>query len=318
MKNLFYKLFIMILSLIFYSLKGQRIPSIESQNNQILSLERQKSFEIGFLDSQMLGSYKIAVGYIKTVNLIFPAPLHAVDLGSGDIVADKFDEVDNILRIKSLENRPFPETNISAVTKDGKYYSFIVNYSKNPEILSYQLRGNDFSGSTKTWFDPDQEYRGTSAVTFENIEMNQSLLYKHLMDVLKKPSFINHLGARKFDLNIAIDGVYIKNNVIFITLSFKNKSHIEFEVDFIRFYVKDKKLSKRTSFQEIDLDPIFTYPKFSKIAGKKQIRFGFAFQKFTIPDGKIIEVELLEKKGGRHLRFNLDYDDIINAKLIKK
>ncbi|XOD69392.1 MAG: DUF4138 domain-containing protein [Flavobacteriales bacterium AspAUS03] len=48
--------------------------------------------------------------------------IQVVELDSSDIIADKFEGIENVLRIKSNTRDGFPETNLRAITKDGKYF----------------------------------------------------------------------------------------------------------------------------------------------------------------------------------------------------
>src|SRR5881275_3044240 len=72
--------------------------------------------------------YRIDIGYNKTSNLIFPYAIKSVDKGSADILAQKASGVENILQIKAGEQN-FKETNLTVITANGQFYSFIVNYS---------------------------------------------------------------------------------------------------------------------------------------------------------------------------------------------
>lgn len=272
---------------------------------------------IPFQDTQCLKSFQLDVTYNKTLNLIFPAAIQAVDLGSADIIADKFEGVENVLRVKSNIAHIFPETNLSVITKDGKYYSFYVNYSEDPAILAYQLNGNDFSGVSKKLFLENTDGT-TSPVTFEDVQMNQGDMARYSHDIIEKRTYINHLGILAFDMIFALKGIYIKDNVIFYSLRVQNKSNINYDIDFIKFYIRDKKLTKRTAIQEIEMNPLHIYPEIDTIKGKEKQNMVFALQKFTIPNDKILEIEMFEKNGGRHLRFHLNNDHIINAKEMKR
>ena len=50
--------------------------------------------------------------------------------------------------------------------------------------------------------------------------------------------------------------------------------------------------------------------------GQKSGRTVFTLQKFTIPDGKQLVVELCEKNGGRHQSFVIENEDLVRAREI--
>ena len=46
------------------------------------------------------------------------------------------------------------------------------------------------------------------------------------------------------------------------------------------------------------------------------VRTVYALPKFTIPDDKLLVVELYEKNGGRHQTIRVENADIVNAEVI--
>ena len=54
------------------------------------------------------------------------------------------------------------------------------------------------------------------------------------------------------------------------------------------------------------------------VAVKKDERTVFTLDKFTIPDDKMLVVELHEKNGGRHQSFTVENEDIVRAKVINE
>ena len=86
----------------------------------------------------------------------------------------------------------------------------------------------------------------------------------------------------------------------------KNTSNVPYEVDFVTFKIVDKKVLKRTAIQEQVIFPLRAYNYATAVAGKKDERTVFVFDKFTIPADKMLVVEMHEKSGGRH-QFFLQY-----------
>ena len=89
-------------------------------------------------NASYIESYKLEVTYNKTTNLVFPAAITSVDRGSQDILVQKATGVENILRVKA-DVKDFTETSLSIITADGKLYSFIVNYVKQPAYLNINV-----------------------------------------------------------------------------------------------------------------------------------------------------------------------------------
>src|SRR5690606_23021928 len=70
-----------------------------------------------------------------------------------NIIAGKAEGAENVIRVKAAVKNFTEETNFSVITDKGNFYSFIVNYSVNPEKLSIEMR--DFLHDNKSGNRPD-------------------------------------------------------------------------------------------------------------------------------------------------------------------
>ncbi len=118
----------------------------------------------------------------------------------------------------------------------------------------------------------------------------------------------------KYTIKLQLNGIYIKSDVVFYQLKIKNNSNINYDIDMLRLFINDKKKSKRTASQEIEIQPLYVYGDTSTIKGKSKNIFVFALQKFTIPDQKYLSIQLMEKNGGRHLQLKVHNRTIVKAK----
>lgn len=75
----------------------------------------------------------------------------------------------------------------------------------------------------------------------------------------------------------------------------------------------DQRKAKRTASQELEVSPVFIFNSLDKIAAQKEGTAVFAVPKFTIPDSKILAVQLMEKNGGRHLEIEIKNRHLMNA-----
>ena len=80
----------------------------------------------------------------------------------------------------------------------------------------------------------------------------------------------------------------------------------------------DKKVAKRTAIQEQVVWPLRAFNNLMEIGGKRTERMVFTLPKFTIPDDKMLVIELNEQSGGRHQRFTVDNADLVRAKVINE
>ena len=96
-------------------------------------------------------------------------------------------------------------------------------------------------------------------------------------------------------------------------MSIANKTNINYDIDQLRFYIRDQKKVKRTAAQELEINPLYVQGDTSVIAGQTEKVFVFAVSKFTIPDKKYLAIELMEKNGGRHLKMRVHNKAIVSA-----
>ena len=118
------------------------------------------------------------------------------------------------------------------------------------------------------------------------------------------------------DVSLSQDGEVMQ--VLYFHTQVRNQSNVPFEVDFVTFKIVDKKVMKRTAIQEQIVFPLRAYNYATLVAGNKDERTMFTFDKFTIPAGKVLVVELNEKSGGRHQSFTVESEDIVRAKVINE
>ena len=254
---------------------------------------------------QHITPYRIGVPFSKTVHILFPSEVRYVDLGSTDIIAGKADGVENVVRVKAAV-RDFPgETNFSG---DGSFYSFLVSYEEEPEALNINM---------DRWIAPEGSGCGSAVRVTELGEEDPSVIASLMYTVHRLDRRdLKHIGCRQFGMQALLKGVYVHKDLLFLHISLANSSHVPFDIDFVRFKVVDKKVAKRTAQQETYIEPVRALNELRRIEGKGEGRIVYAFHKVVIPDDKLIEVEIYEKGGGRHLRFHIENSDLVDARLV--
>ena len=263
---------------------------------------------------QHITPYRIGVPFSKTVHILFPSEVRYVDLGSTDIIAGKADGVENVVRVKAAV-RDFPgETNFSVITADGCFYSFNVVNKNEPAQLSIEmedwLRDNPEGGiAGDRMFVKLKELGGETPLVVNRIMYT---LYK------KNKRDFRHIGCKKYGIQTLLKGIYINNDLLYLHTSLRNTSDISFDIDHIRFKVVDKKVTRRTAMQENIIEPVRTYNRLTTVDGKATVRNIFVLPKLTLPDDKLLVVEIYEKGGARHQSFRIENTDLVAAKPISE
>jgi conjugative transposon TraN protein len=96
----------------------------------------------------------------------------------------------------------------------------------------------------------------------------------------------------------------------------ENNSAISYDIDQLRFFIRDQKKSKRTASQQIEVSALYVHGQNTRVEGQSEQVLVFALPKFTIPDNKLLQVQLMEKGGGRHLALSTKNRVIMNAQLV--
>jgi conjugative transposon TraN protein len=264
--------------------------------------------------NRMIPPYALEVTFNKTVHVIFPAPIRYVDLGSADLLAAKADGTENVLRVKAALRDFSRESNLSVITEDGSYYTFNVKYADEPVKLSVEM--------TDFLHDGEATNRPNNALDIYMQELGQEspLLVKLIMQSIYKNDRkeIKHIGSKRFGIQYTLKGVYTHNGLLYFHLQLKNSSNVPFNIDYITFKIVDKKVAKRTAIQEQVIWPLRAYNNLTLIGGSRTERMVFTLPKFTIPDDKILIVELNEQSGGRHQSFTVENADLVRAKVINE
>lgn len=245
----------------------------------------------------------IEVTFNKTSSLVFPAIIKSVDRGSRDLLAQKAKGVENVLQLKAAR-LGFTETNLTVITADGRIHHFTVNYSKEPETQVVNI-GDDESAT-----DNPQK------LIFQSM-MTESELEKYATQIVNAKRSIRFFRESKHKIGLSLNGIYIRDNIIFYHFQISNSSNINYDIDFLRFYVQDKAKVKRTASQEVDMKPVYVYGDDQQVAANTVQDIVYALEKFTIPDAKRLHIEVFEKNGGRNLELSIRNKTIVNAKLIK-
>jgi conjugative transposon TraN protein len=160
-----------------------------------------------------------------------------------------------------------------------------------------------------------------SPITKEQLIYSEPSLDKPALSIfadsaLSKGPNMRSIHSESSKVSIALNGIYIHEDVLFFRLSFKNNSSINYNIDQLHFYLCDKAKSERTASQQVEINPLLITGDTVMIRGESRVPWVIALQKFTIPGGKYLSIEIMEKNGGRNLFLKVKNRKIIKAKTI--
>lgn len=236
----------------------------------------------------------------KTTSVLFPYPIQSIDLGSPNILAQKVPGTENVLQIKA-DTSVFDETNVTVITTGGFLHQFNVRYAHSPANCYFVVN---------------------KAGILENI---QSVIFNETDPVFVfekaykaiRPLHGKVTGGRNGKVSAVLHGIYVADNNLFFSLSIQNNSNISYEIESVKFVVKDRKRAKRTAVQENEICPIHSSTNPAAVPGKGSVQVIYTLGKFTIPASKQLMIVLNEKSGSRHIKLHVDSNDINNSQAVK-
>jgi len=242
----------------------------------------------------------LIVSDTKTSHLVCPDKVSYVQAGDYSLVqAEVVSELSNLVRIKATQ--PFEKpTSLTVVCAD-HIYSFELTYG-NDAPITY----------------PIESFQSQQAMTFSG-KLMPDYLFKDLCDqVLEKRRHQFHKRkAKKDGIEVRLNSISLKNDALFFELQVTNKTNMAYDVESFNFWITDKKKAKATNVQEFQVFPQYQRNKVQRIPGEVTVREVVVMEKLTIPDQRILRIELGEKalgNTGRKLNFNLKNKDILKAR----
>lgn len=249
-----------------------------------------------FVQAVVFAQDTVFVSFDKVTSIAFPSGIKDPINIEGDIIATIVK--DNTLSLRAAE-KGFTETRIQLTTADGSVYDF-------PVVYSYGRAGKLIRISEGPR--PEEKAIPVKVNAIESISQR----------IAKNKKFNRVTHDKNSKMKSALGSIAISGNTLFYKIRLSNRSNISYDIDFIRFYVRDLTRAKRTVTQEQEIYPVGSYGLDAPgIEGKSSKTFVFAFNKFPITRDKALFVEVYEKNGGRHLYLKVKQKDIENTRVIK-
>lgn len=137
-------------------------------------------------------------------------------------------------------------------------------------------------------------------------------LYRFARQVWLSPARYRNVSRRQHRMTMRLNNIYAVGDYFFIDFSIENRTDIRFDIDEIRVKLADKKVSKATNSQVIELKPEMELEqKGSFLHGYRNV---LVVRKMTFPNDKVLTIEVSEKQiSGRTIALNIDYEDVLCA-----
>ena len=205
---------------------------------------------------------------------------------------------------------------ISMVKKTARYLIgqkqglqiFKLIYISGCKYLGYLL-GRHYRKLPEKWilhFTADRNY-------WKNLYyMSTEEMTRFARQIWNSPARIRNVSTKQHRMVMRLNNIYSAGDYFFIDYSIENRTNIRFDIDQVRVKLSDKKLSKATNAQVIELNPVMTLEQ------AKSFKHGFrnviVLKKMTFPNDKVLTIEMSEKQiSGRNILLSIDYEDVLSA-----
>jgi len=239
---------------------------------------------------------KLPVVYLPenlTIHFISPEPVQYVDISDKNLIGDL--PLKNVLRIKLKDSlKTFTG---SVITIAGEKY-----------IAQYQLLPGYPGVPTEININPAD----TRPLDISGIGLSQNQLKLLCLKLYTDAANKKLDKVKAFGLKAQVNHIATLSDYIFLDVTFKNKTNLKYDIEDLRFKIDDKKVTKATNVQSVEVNPVFVLsgvPSFSKY-----YRNVFVFKKMSFPGNKVLRAELSEKQiSGRVITLSINYKDLLGA-----
>ena len=230
-------------------------------------------------------------------------PVRFVDISTDKVVGDQ--PIDNIVRLKPKEGVKPKEGG----HEDGEVLAIVTIVTeryRTQYALLYTTRVREAVTDKEIQLQERNAYHNP-AVSMSTVDMT-----RFARRIWNSPAKIRNVATKAHRMTMRLNNIYSVGEYFFIDFSIENRTNIRFDIDEIRVKLADKKLTKATNAQVIELTPALV------LEAGKTFRHGYrnvvVVKKMTFPNDKVLTIEMTEKQiSGRNISLNIDYEDVLSA-----
>lgn len=127
---------------------------------------------------------------------------------------------------------------------------------------------------------------------------------------------IYYLNNRSGKVRLVVRGIYTRGKSLFFSLRLINRSPLDYDVDSIRFFVAKRGKGLHSLQRLKELAPVYVYDSLSSVTGHSRSETVYVLPRITLARQYRLQIEVLEKNGGRHLQVRASNFTLETAKLI--
>ena len=226
-------------------------------------------------------------------------PVRFVDISTDAVVGDQ--PINNTIRLKPKEG--------ADVHADGDVLAIVTIVTER-----YRTQYALIYTTRLTEAVTDKQIQPEEKIAYHNpsVSMSTEEMTKYARKIWNSPARIRNVSTKQHRMTMRLDNIYSVGEYFFLDFSIENRTNIRFDIDELRVKLCDKKQSKATNVQMVELTPAMILDQ--SRAFKYGYRNVIVLTQMTFPNDKNLSIELSEKQiSGRTITLNIDYEDVLYA-----
>lgn len=240
---------------------------------------------------------QLTVNEHVTTMITCSEPVRLIDISTDQVAGDK--PIENVVRLKPVDGSHEDGDILGIVTIVTERYR--VQYA-----LIYTTKAEEAVSDKEVALAERQAYHNPA------VTMSREDMVRYARRIWNSPAHYRHVKARNHKVEMRLNNIYTVGEYIFIDFSVENKINLRYDIDELRVKLSDKKTSKSTNVQTIEMIPELSLenPQFFRHGYRNVI----VLKKMTFPNDKVVTIEMSEKQiSGRNIAISLDYEDVLAA-----
>lgn len=223
-------------------------------------------------------------------------PIRFVDISTDKIVEAP---INNTIRLK-------PKDNVHADGEVLAIVTIVTERYRTQYALLYTTRMQEAVTDKEICFAERNAYNNPA------VSMSMADMTRFARRIWSSPAKFRNVASRAHRMVMRVNNIYAVGEYFFVDFSVENKTNIRFDIDELRVKLADKKLSKATNTQMVELTPALVLEQSKSFL--KGYRNVLVLKKMTFPNDKVLTIELSEKQiSGRNISLSIDYEDVLSA-----
>lgn len=226
-------------------------------------------------------------------------PVRFVDISTDAVVGDQ--PINNTIRLKPKEG--------ADVHADGDVLAIVTIVTER-----YRTQYALIYTTRLTEAVTDKQIQPEEKIAYHNpsVSMSTEEMTKYARKIWNSPARIRNVSTKQHRMTMRLNNIYSVGEYFFLDFSIENRTNIRFDIDELRVKLCDKRQSKATNVQMVELTPAMILDQ--SRAFKYGYRNVIVLKKMTFPNDKNLSIELSEKQiSGRTITLNIDYEDVLYA-----